>query len=68
MSNTKTRDNTGAHTTAGHRDTVETKPAFKTTVVVRVLTVACVLIAAAVTRTSTGTTPGSTSPGRRSAT
>jgi len=50
MANTKTRD-----TTVGRRDTVETKPAFKTTeLVIWALTVAGVLIAAAVTENLDG--------------
>ena len=54
MSNTKTRDNAGARA-FGRRDTVETKPAFKTTeLIVWALTVAGVLIAAAVTENLDG--------------
>jgi len=50
MANTKTRD-----TTVGRRDTVETKPAFKTTeLVIWALTIAGVLIAAAVTENLDG--------------
>ena len=46
MANTKTRDD---NRTFGRRDTVETKPAFKTTeLMVWAVTVAAVLIAAAV--------------------
>jgi len=54
MSNTKTRDTTGARA-LGRRDTVETKPAFKTTeLVIWALTVAGVLIAAAMTENLDG--------------
>jgi hypothetical protein len=50
MANTKTRDRT-----VSPRDTVETKPAFKTTeLVVWAVTVAAVLIAAAVTENLDG--------------